>query len=67
MGFKLAGRDAEIIPYGLPKGVGKFNLLDPDQIVNGAQTTTTRRRIERTYRRSQLSVSSRKFFLQEQF
>jgi hypothetical protein len=28
---KLAGRDAEIIPYGLPKGVGKFHLLDPDQ------------------------------------
>jgi Halocarboxylic acid dehydrogenase DehI len=28
---KLAGRDAETIPYGLPKGVGKFNLLDPDQ------------------------------------
>lgn len=28
---KLQGHDAEIIPYGLPKGVEKFHLLDPDQ------------------------------------
>ena len=26
----LRGRDAELIPYGLPDGVEKFNLLDPD-------------------------------------
>lgn len=29
-GKKLQGRDAEILPYGLPKGVGKFKLLDLD-------------------------------------
>jgi len=26
----LQGRDAETIPYGLPKGVSKFHLIDPD-------------------------------------
>ncbi|HUN98739.1 MAG TPA: halocarboxylic acid dehydrogenase DehI family protein [Bradyrhizobium sp.] len=26
----LQGRDAELIPYGLPKGVEKFNLIDLD-------------------------------------
>lgn len=27
----LQGKDAEIIPYGLPKGVKKFHLIDPDK------------------------------------
>ncbi|QQN62201.1 ribonuclease BN [Bradyrhizobium diazoefficiens] len=26
----LQGRDAELIPYGLPEGVEKFHLIDPD-------------------------------------
>lgn len=30
-GKSLQGRDAELIPYGLPKGVEKFNLIDPDE------------------------------------
>ena len=25
------GRDAELLPYGLPEGVKKFHLIDPDQ------------------------------------
>lgn len=35
---KLSGRDAELIPYGLPKGVKKFHLLDPDQADDRTQT-----------------------------
>ncbi|MBY0381610.1 MAG: halocarboxylic acid dehydrogenase DehI family protein [Xanthobacteraceae bacterium] len=35
---KLSGRDAERIPYGLPKGVKKFHLLDPDQADDRTQT-----------------------------
>ncbi|MBB3148484.1 hypothetical protein FHS21_004932 [Phyllobacterium trifolii] len=31
-GNTLQGRDAEAIPYGLPKGVEKLNLLDPDEV-----------------------------------
>ena len=27
----LKGRDAELIPYGLPKGVEKFDLIDPNE------------------------------------
>jgi len=34
----LKGRDAELIPYGLPKGVDKFHLLDPDQADERTQT-----------------------------
>lgn len=34
----LKGRGAEVIPYGLPKGVGKFHLLDPDQADERTQT-----------------------------
>lgn len=29
-GKRLQGRAAELLPYGLPAGVDKFNLLDPD-------------------------------------
>lgn len=35
---QLRGRDAEIIPYGLPKSVQKFTLLDPDQADERTQT-----------------------------
>ena len=34
---RLAGRDAETIPYGLPKGVDKFHLIDPNQAPERAQ------------------------------
>lgn len=35
---KLSGRDAQKIPYGLPAGVKKFHLLDPDQADERTQT-----------------------------
>jgi len=30
-GKLLTGRDAEVLPHGLPKGVKKFHLIDPDE------------------------------------
>jgi hypothetical protein len=34
----LGGRDAESIPYGLPEGVEKFHLIDPDEAPVQTQT-----------------------------
>jgi hypothetical protein len=41
-GAPLSGRDAEILPYGLPSGVSNFHLVDPDTATVPVQTQLAR-------------------------
>jgi hypothetical protein len=41
-GAPLSGRDAEILPYGLPAGVSNFHLVDPDTASVPVQTQLAR-------------------------
>ncbi len=40
----LSGRDAELLPYGLPAGVDKFHLVDPDTAPPDVQRDMARAR-----------------------
>ena len=37
-----SGRDAELLPYGLPQGVAKLHLVDPDQATSEVQVLLAR-------------------------